>query len=315
MGRWHAASLRALGIGVAGIVDNDSTVAAVLAAQHGNPPCFSDLDRCLSEIDAAVMHICTPAASHLPIAKTALAHDAHLIIEKPLARDGAEAELIYELAERSNRMVCPVLQFAYQTGVSHVHDNLHKLGIINRVEINIASAGGPGQGEQAQEVLLEIAPHGFFLIQRLFPGSDLAFEGWHLRSTRETECKISGLHADAAFDFSISLTSRPTRCEMTVYGSAGTAFCNLFHGYSLIETGATGRAQKILQPIKRASSELAISAFNLTRRALQKEPAYPGLRALIASFYRALAQGRPGPISKDQSLAVVRAGDWMRTAL
>jgi predicted dehydrogenase len=62
------------------------------------------------DVDAVI--ICTPTASHSDIALAALAAGKHVLCEKPLARDSAEAASLLEAARRAG--ICHVVGFNYR---------------------------------------------------------------------------------------------------------------------------------------------------------------------------------------------------------
>jgi hypothetical protein len=53
------------------------------------------------------------------------------------------------------------------------------------------------------------------------------------------------------------------------------------------------------------------ASVNLIQRALRSEPAYPGLRQLIAAFYSAIAIGGLPPIAFDAIIDVAAARDQL----
>ena len=56
-----------------------------------------------SNVDAVV--IATPVATHFELARTALLHGKHVLVEKPLTASVAEAEELVALARRQNRIL------------------------------------------------------------------------------------------------------------------------------------------------------------------------------------------------------------------
>lgn len=100
IGRVHARSARLAGatlVGVAASTPDRSRLAAeelrTTAFDSGSALAASD------EID--VLHICTPNHLHLPLALEALEAGKHVVVEKPIGRDAAEAATLLEAAQRS----------------------------------------------------------------------------------------------------------------------------------------------------------------------------------------------------------------------
>ena len=69
------------------------------------------------------------------------------------------------------------------------------------------------------------------------------------------------------------------------------------------------RAYKIVQPFVEAGRTLAAATGNLAARVARGEPAYPGLRTLVARVYAAAERGGTAPIHMGEVLAVARAVD------
>src|SRR5258708_7563825 len=84
MGRWHGYYARRCGAGVVGVMDRDPAASERLSASCPGCRSFDDLSSMLREVRPAVVHVCTPSATHGQIADTSLRAGAHLLIEKPL---------------------------------------------------------------------------------------------------------------------------------------------------------------------------------------------------------------------------------------
>ena len=74
---------------------------------------YSDLHDCLHEEDLDAVHICVHTELHYEMAKLALMHDKHVLLEKPFTLDIVQARELIELAEEKNRilMVAHVVRF------------------------------------------------------------------------------------------------------------------------------------------------------------------------------------------------------------
>ena len=62
-----------------------------------------DVESIVSDPDIDVVHVCTPNATHVPLAAAALEHGKHVVVEKPVALDSAAALELAELAARHGR--------------------------------------------------------------------------------------------------------------------------------------------------------------------------------------------------------------------
>jgi len=156
----------------------------------------------------------------------------------------------------------------------------------------------------------EILPHPLSLFQH-FLGDGLDSVRWTKSRPAAGELRALGTLSETALSIVISMSSRPPVCAFEIKGAAGTVHLDLFHGFSVLETGSSSRAGKIGQPFKQSLSTLAAAASNLGRRAASRETAYPGLRRLVRLFYQAIDNGLEPPIRYPDVIAVARARDLL----
>jgi predicted dehydrogenase len=114
MGRVHLEALRRTEyVDVAAIASRDLKAAQALGAGFGVEGAVDDYRKVLQDPTIDAVHICTPNATHHPIAKEALLAGKHVLCEKPLSTSVAEAqELVTLAAERKLRnCVCHNLRY------------------------------------------------------------------------------------------------------------------------------------------------------------------------------------------------------------
>ncbi len=76
--------------------DTDHAAAEAMAAQHGARVARS-LEEFAGLVDAAT--VATPTPTHFPVAKLLLEHGKHLLVEKPITENTADARALSELAQ------------------------------------------------------------------------------------------------------------------------------------------------------------------------------------------------------------------------
>ena len=93
------------------VCDTDKAVAQRQAEQTGADR--SDLDQILSRSDIDSVAIATPPATHASLAGAALRASKHVFVEKPMALDPKEGEMLCALAAETGRilMVGHLLQY------------------------------------------------------------------------------------------------------------------------------------------------------------------------------------------------------------
>ncbi|QJR37328.1 Gfo/Idh/MocA family protein [Gemmatimonas groenlandica] len=322
MGRAHAHAITASGGVVVGVVDPDPLRASALAGTSGRVPVFADVASALQATTPTVVHVCTPLPTHRAVIEAALHADCHVIGEKPLTATAPEAEALCALAAARGRHLVPVHQFPFQQGVGDLLAKHDALGTIVHVELTIASAGASGPRD-ADDVVAEILPHCLSLTQVLLPTShgdashgdashgDASLNGlpWQVTRVSPGEWRITAHANTASIAYLISMSARPTCAELRVFGTTASAVVDLFHGYSVIDTGAVTRASKAARPFRVAGRSMVAASANLARRGLRAESAYPGLQALVHRAYLAFAGRGDVPISPRTLLDVARARD------
>ena len=278
---------------------------------------------------------CTPLESHADLSERALLAGADVIVEKPLAYDAARTERLLALARERERILCPVHQLVFQPWLGLQRHS----GEILSIDYSACSAGAVNRGASAaDEVADEILSHPLALFERLLaqaPGPadspsqavDLGALQWSAERSAPGELRAQATASGVALSIAISLSGRPPRHELRLTGSRGTLHADLFHGFAWREGEATSRAYKIARPFWLAGRQIAGATANLVRRAARSEPAYPGLRTLVAEVYAARQiagidgiDGIDGdsparsPLSADHTLAVARARDAILAA-
>jgi predicted dehydrogenase len=100
MGTVHARAIRAAGGEVVGVVGSSPERGRAAAGAMGTTA-HPDHDALLADPRVEVVHVCTPNHLHAAAARAALAAGRHVVCEKPLATDVADAAAMVEAADRA----------------------------------------------------------------------------------------------------------------------------------------------------------------------------------------------------------------------
>ncbi len=97
--------------------------------------CTSDSHAAATDPDAEAVVIATPTDTHFSLAKAALLAGKHVLVEKPLARNLAEAEELVALAARKQRLLAVGHVFLFNNGIRAVKDLIDRgeLGAIRYI--------------------------------------------------------------------------------------------------------------------------------------------------------------------------------------
>lgn len=308
MGRWHAQAARRAGAQITAIADPDPRAAEGLAARLG-AQAFPNLAQMLEHTQLDALHICTPPDTHLSLAARALDAGLHLLVEKPLTARADETQALLDAAADRNRIVCPVHQFLFQDGTRKAARALPRIGRLHHIRATFCSAGGDGgAGDAADMIAADILPHPLALM-RLFLGDRFSGSDWRADWSGRGELRAEGRCEDVTLSIFVSMHARPTVSALQLLGSSGSIHLDLFHGYAVVEPGDVSKFRKIAHPFDLAIRTLAGAGWNLARRTIEWQPAYPGLQRMIEMFYRAVrGEGTP-PVSPADAVAVARVRD------
>lgn len=98
---------------VVAVCDVDESRAKVLAERFGISNVYTDLTMMLGQSKIDVVHILTPPKTHAKLAIESMNAGCHVLVEKPMAMDEAEAIEMIDAAKKNNvkLSICHVYQF------------------------------------------------------------------------------------------------------------------------------------------------------------------------------------------------------------
>jgi len=101
IGAVHADAARRAGARIVGVSASTAERAKAAAARLGAERSFDSAEELAAADGVDVVHVCTPNSLHGPLVRLALAAGKHVICEKPLSTDAADADELADLAGRS----------------------------------------------------------------------------------------------------------------------------------------------------------------------------------------------------------------------
>ncbi len=112
VGPFHVDAIRRTGYAdVDVIVGSDPERTARRAQGLGVGRWTTDAASAIADLDIDVVHVCTPNDTHVALARAVLDAGKHLVLEKPIAMDGAAAQGLVETAGRSGRHAMVALTY------------------------------------------------------------------------------------------------------------------------------------------------------------------------------------------------------------
>src|SRR6266849_758842 len=147
---------------VAMVADADAGRLAMLAVNRpGIQTTMQVEDLFRSDIDAVV--IATPVRTHFQLAREALLHDKHVLVEKPLAASVTEAEELVALAQERQRILMVGHTFEYNPAVNELR-KLVQSGDLGKIYSIEAERLNLGLFRSDINVIWDLAPHDISIL-------------------------------------------------------------------------------------------------------------------------------------------------------
>jgi 2-alkyl-3-oxoalkanoate reductase len=327
----HIAALKTLSqVEIVAVCDTDERRARHTATRYAIPRCYSDADAMLRETRPAVVHLLTPPATHLPLARVAFRYGAHVYIEKPFAANEADARAICDLARDARVQVCP--------GHSRLLDPLFveasrrvSAGHIGQVvsvrveqgftyEPGARSAVIPWSYSYDWGTFDNLICHPLYLACHFLshPGKPQVL-GFNLGTVREAaveEIRVLIPSANGIGEVSLSLCSSPEVNRVEIVGTKGRVTAD-WQTLAVLTS-----LQSRLPSILAALAPSFHAAFHLTRSALSRlvdlalgrVSPQAGLHHTIGQFYGSIMGNNAVPVPPEAGVLNARLMDQIREA-
>ena len=122
----HMRALREAGFEVQALVGRNPEKTAERAARAGIPHASTNLQEALALPGVEVVTVATPPHSHAEIVLAAVEAGKHVVCEKPLARDAAEARRMCEAADAAGLIHLVGTEFRWATGQALATRAIHE---------------------------------------------------------------------------------------------------------------------------------------------------------------------------------------------
>lgn len=307
MARLHLHALRRVRTPhvVVGVYDNDDQASRQFAAL-ADATSHHTLDELLSVAQPNLVHVCTPAGSHVEPARKALLAGANVYVEKPFADTTRDTEELLALAAQRGLLVCAGHQQLRDPAYLTLLRQAPGIGEIVQVDsyftfrpvgTNAERAGASTLAAQ----LVDVLPHPLYTLvdamERLAPDPAPIEIASVVAGPRDLHAvlRANGLCGR----LSVSLRARPIASLLTVSGTGGMLTADF------LRSSVVGAANPGSSPVEKAGNplleawQLAVrSGAGVARRILSGD--YPGLAELIGELYAAVAKAdarMPSPVS------------------
>ena len=117
---------------LAAVYSRSEERGTAFAQKHGLPLHFSDIDVFLGSDAIDAVYIASPNAMHYPQAIAALENGKHVLVEKPMAINAAQAEAMITLAKKKGLILLEAIRPVFDPFLQVVSENLPRIGRIRR---------------------------------------------------------------------------------------------------------------------------------------------------------------------------------------
>ncbi len=199
----------------------DDTRAAEFERRHPGVPVERKLERVLDDPEVEAVAIATPPHTHFELVGMALEAGKHVLVEKPLATDSADAARLVAMADASKLTLLPGHTFVYSPPVNAVRE-LIQGGDLGEIYFVTSSRMNLGL-YQRDGVVLDLAPHDLSILL-YWLGQPLVEVAAHGRSifqpgVHESAFLTLGFACGAKANVQLSWLAPRKMREMVVVGS------------------------------------------------------------------------------------------------
>ncbi len=319
---YHITGFRQAGAEVVALCGRRRDVVRSKAARHGIPYACTDPEAVLRRDDVDVIVIATPDSTHEALALAAMRAGKPVLIQKPMARTGAECRRILDAARQTGVAVFVSFMHRYFEEVDAVRELLEggTLGSLHSVRQRNATPGADWAAwfyrrqETGGGVVLQLGTHGIDLLRYLFgeieavwattatvcPERVLA-DGTVVRPDNEDLAVAvyrfaSGLRA--VHEMSYTEVAGTDRFRMEIYGERGTVWLRTERGRLAMAIRGDGDVMPWsvpnLPPERTAYRQHAHLLAMLRGEAPPDDSAHTGLISVLVAetVYRSAASGR-----------------------
>jgi len=145
------------------VVDLRTERLEVIKKQYPTIRTTANFDDALNDPAVAAVVIATPVQHHYHLAKKALEHGKHVLIEKPMTQSSAEAEELVEISKKKGLVLMVDHTFLYTGAVRKIKDLIHS-GEIGDIQYFDSTRINLGLFQPDINVLWDLAPHDISIL-------------------------------------------------------------------------------------------------------------------------------------------------------
>jgi len=320
----HILALQRLSyVQIIGITDLDQARAEQAASNFKIPWYKSAQEMYAAKPD--VVHVLTPPSSHCAVALQALEKGCHVFVEKPMATNEEECELMIRQADAAQRTLSvdhsakfdPTVQKALRIVRSGAIGDVLSVDYFRSSEYPPYSGGPlPQHYQDGGFPFRDIGVHALYLMET-FLGQIQNLETTHRGTAHHPSLVFDEWSALAHCDnglghFHLSWTSRPIQHVLSIHGTRGNILLDLYLG-----TCVTHKSLPIPKPAEAIANSLATALRSVSQVCWNTLGVATGrflrgadIHSSIREFYSALSRGISPPVLATEGKRMVK---WLET--
>lgn len=152
--------------GMTAIADSDASRLEATRSTYPHLETFPDVEAMLAGTDVDAVAVATPVHTHYEIARTALEHGKHVLIEKPMTHSSETSRELIELADERGLTLMVDHTFVYTGAVRKIREivdrgELGDLYYFDSVRVNL------GMFQHDVNVVWDLAPHDVSIMEHV----------------------------------------------------------------------------------------------------------------------------------------------------
>lgn len=311
------------------LADPKETALNDTATRFGLTKKFLDYREMIAKEKPDVVHILTPPQFHAPVARFAMEKGCHVLVEKPMAVDSAQAREMMSLAK----------EHGVKLGVvhNHLYDNvmLEARAILARGLLGNISFVESWYGTQFGSVLpfdpknywgmklpgsvyQDFMPHALYVLTDFMPKcrvKEIAMSNsGNIAGLEHDELKVFLQNEQCVGMISLSLSTSPRYQYVNVFGTKGSMKIDFLNKVVLLdqEIGPLPRMlNRSLNGFSSGKAQRRAAWRNLFAMFKSQRYLFEGTERLIGLFYRSILLNESEPVSVTEGLEAMQLMDDM----
>jgi predicted dehydrogenase len=316
---------------VVALCDARTERAQELGERYGISRRFEKLEEMLHETRPDVVHILTPPAIAPDLAIEALRHGAHVLVEKPMASNIADAQRMMQAIKEGNGRLGIDHSRLLHPSVLRARDRLQSGSLGDLVSSEVVQGYDPSTATPMDRsgsprwalsypwgILENLLPHSIYLCLA-FSGAPTdirvqAVDGGRAKPSPFDDLRVLWKGEQAVGQITLTLAGAPERNTVTLRGTKATLTVDTNQVSEILhrDSSLPRMVAKAAVSLDLAGQNLGVTIRNTWGYVRGSLRAYPEIEATLRAFYAALRTGNPLPTEARDGLLVVELMDRIR---